>query len=79
MGDLDLVGDPGRCDLGVEVVGASDFRSNLRGDPRTGECVAAVTVGSFCGDCDLDLDLSRSFFNKALLFSGGLSGGDDSR
>lgn len=35
--------------------------------------------GSFVGELDLDLDRSRNFFSNALRFSGGLSGGDDSR
>lgn len=38
-----------------------------------------MTNGNFFGEADRDLDLSLSFFNKALLFSGGLSGGEASR
>ena len=42
--------------------------------------VAAVTDGSFLiGEVDLDLDFSLIFRRRALRFSGGLSGGEDSR
>ena len=75
LGDLDLVGDE---DLGslwrLLSLLAAPWGSNLDGR------VAAVTEGNFfTGDLDLDLDLSLNFFKRALLFSGGLSGGDASR
>ena len=72
MGEVDLsMGDFDR-NLG--------FDGSFLDDDRMGDEVAAVTDGSFLiGDVDLERDLSLSFLSSALLFSGGLSGGDDSR
>ena len=64
-GEISLIGDRGLMgDLGLD--GESDL-------------AVAVMAGSFVGDVDLDLDLSRNFFNNARRFSGGLSGGEDSK
>lgn len=77
-GDADLMGDVDRS--------TGDFERNLDFDgsfldDRMGDDVAAVTDGScfLIGEVDLERDLSLSFLRRALLFSGGLSGGEDSR
>ena len=80
-GDVDLTGDVDLCTgdferslLGVEV----SFLVGVL--PMIGDDVAAVTDGSFLiGEVDLERDLSLIFLRRALLFSGGLSGGEDSK